>query len=194
MMQVNMVSGGIPLLGGDAITPCGTLLSVTASELEISRIDTIVLVENGITARYWHKCRIPCELSKALMVYRGHDSQSKTVRQWLRQLPATVQKIGYFDFDPAGLGMAIDYQMDAILIPDPINDQLIKGINNKPEAHDNQLVKRPDLGQQLPETCHDMWQWMIGKGRKCAVTQERLTVLDWSLRLLDFSQGNNAAI
>ncbi|MDX2503907.1 MAG: hypothetical protein QNL62_05465 [Gammaproteobacteria bacterium] len=184
MMHVNVKSGVVPLAQGDAATPPGTLLSVSVADIITKHVDTIVLVENGIVARYWHKCRIPAELSNALMVYRGHGADGRTVRQWVKQLPCTIKKIGYFDFDPAGLGMAIDYEMDAILIPDPLDNQLIKGINNKPESHVEQLMHRPGLGEQLPESCHEVWKWMTSEGRKCAVTQERMTEMDRPLRLL----------
>lgn len=184
MMQVNAMSGAVPLVQGDAVTPQGTLLSVAAADVLTECVDAIVLVENGIVARYWHKCRIPSDLSNALMIYRGHGADSETVRQWIKKLPSTVKKVGYFDFDPAGLGMAIDYGVDAILIPALLDDQLIEGINNKPECHIEQLSHRPDLGKQLPGSCHEIWEWMIAEGRKCAVTQERLMVLDWPLHVL----------
>lgn len=188
MMQVNVISGVVPLSQGDAITPPSTLLEVSAGDVLISRLDAVVLVENGIVARYWHKCRIPAEFSRALMIYRGHGAENmKCVRQWIEQLPPTVKKVGYFDFDPAGLGIAIDYHMDAILIPDPLDERLIEGINNKPESHDKQLARRPDLGKQLPASCHKVWSWMTNNNRKCAVTQERLSVMKWLLRLIPLS-------
>ena len=83
--------------------------------------------------------------------------------------------------------MAVDYNMDAILIPDPINDALITGINNKPESHANQLLKRPNLREQLPKSCRWVLKWMTSEGRQCAVTQERLMVLGWRLRLLELT-------
>lgn len=123
------------------------------------------------------------------MVYRGDSKDAKIVRKWLDSLPVDIKKIGYFDFDPAGLGMAIDYGLDAILIPDPLDNELVKGINSKPEVHVEQLMYRPDLGEQLPGSCRETWKWMVAEGRKCAVTQERLTVLGWQLRLLPVFDG-----
>jgi len=188
MMQVNVISGVVPIAQGDAITPPGTLLEVTADDLQTDRIDTVVLVENGIVARYWHKSQIPAELASALMVYRGHSAENtKCVRRWIDQLPSPIKKVGYFDFDPAGLGIAIDYRMDAILIPDSLDERLIEGTNNKPESHVLQLARRPDLCVQLPASCFEVWTWMTTDNRKCAVTQERLTVMNWPLCLLPLS-------
>lgn len=187
MIQVNVLSGVVPLQQGDAITPSSTLLSVASEDLDTDRLNAVVLVENGIVARHWHKCRIPTELSAALMVYRGHGGDADTVRRWLNGLPDTVKKVGYFDFDPAGLGMAIDYGVDTILIPDSLNDHLVEGINNKPETHVEQLARRPDLGDQLPNSCQETWAWMTAEGRKSAVTQERITSMNWLLRELSMS-------
>lgn len=185
LMKVNVISGTVPLTQGEATTPTGTLLEVNANNVLVDRIKAVVLVENGIVARHWHQCRIPAELSNALMVYRGHGNESvKCVREWIDSLPQSVMKVGYFDFDPAGIGIAIDYRMDAILIPDPLSERLIEGVNNKRESHDAQLAHRPRLGEQLPASLHKVWSWMTENNRKCAVTQERLLVMDWSLRIL----------
>jgi len=187
MMHVNMRSGEIPLSQGSVVTPPGTLLYVPVDDILVDGIEVVILMENGIVARNWDKCQIPEALSNGLMVYRGHDSAVRTVRDWLERLPSRVKKVGYFDFDPSGFGMAVDYGVDAILIPDPLDDELVKGISNKQETHDEQLLNRPKLGEQLPKACYEVWNWMTAENRKCAITQERLTVLGKSLRLLDTS-------
>ncbi len=187
MLWVNRPSGEIPLVQGHAVTPEGTLISVATNDIRTEDITMMVIVENGTVARNWHKCIVPDELAAALIVYRGHGELASTVRAWLASLNADIKKIGYFDFDPAGLGMAVDYNMDAILIPDPINDALITGINNKPESHANQLLKRPNLREQIPKSCRWVLKWMTSEGRQCAVTQERLMVLGWRLRLLELT-------
>ena len=192
MIRVSKLSGEIPLTQGNAVTPRGTLLSVSASDILVNKITSVILVENGIVARYWYKSLVPEDLAAALIVYRGHGSEAEATRTWLYNLPTDIKKIGYFDFDPAGLGIAVDYNMDAILIPDPLNDELIEGTNNKPETHGKQLTNRPNLAEQLPESCRSVWAWMTSEGKKCAVTQERLMVLGWPLRLLTFS--NNQAL
>ncbi len=184
MIQVNRRSGAIQMTLGNAVTTPGTLLSVAASEIFVEENSAVVLVENGIAARYWHQCCVPHELADALMVYRGHESDAETVRKWLANLPAGVLKVGYFDFDPAGFGMAIDYGVDAILVPDPLDDKLIQGINNKPESHLKQAARLPDLDKRLPEPYRRIWDWMTSNGRRCAVTQERLIVLKWPLQLI----------
>ena len=191
MMRASRLSGEIPLVQGNAVTPQGTLISVAADDILVNNIKTAIIVENGIIARDWYKCIVPDELATALVVYRGHGSEAGAVRAWLSNLPADIRKIGCFDFDPAGLGIAVDYSMDAILIPDPLNDDLIEGINNKPETHAKQLLNRPNLYDQLPKSCHWVLSWMTSERRKCAVTQERLMVLGWPLRILELTNDQD---
>ena len=182
MMQVNVRTGAVPLRQGSACTPPGTLLAVTASELLTEHLTATVLVENGIVARRWAQCHIPPDLTGALMVYRGHSSDVKVVSEWLDALPSTIRRVGYFDFDPAGIGMAIDYKVDALLIPTVLDESLVAGFMNKPESFSEQMARRPALGGQLPAALRDVWQWMVS--HRCAVTQESLTVSNRSLRLL----------
>ena len=187
MLWVNRPSGEIPLVQGNALTPERTLISVATNDILMDEIKTTVIVENGIVARNWYKCIVPDELATALIVYRGHGELASTVRAWMASLNADIKKIGFFDFDPAGLGIAVDYEMDAILIPDPVNDDLITGFNNKPDTHIKQLLNRPNLHGHLPKSCRWVFNWMTSEGRRCAVTQERLMVLGWQMRILELT-------
>ena len=187
MLWVSCLASEIPLVQGDAVTPPGTLISVPADDILMNEIKTTVIIENGTVAKDWYKSIVPNELAMALMVYRGHGGTASTVRTWASNLSPDIRKIGYFDFDPSGLGIAIDYNMDAILIPDPLDDSLTEGINNKPDIHDKQLMNRPDLREQLPASCRQVFDWMTSDNRKCAVTQERLMVIGRPLRILELN-------
>lgn len=180
LMQVNVRSGEVPLKQGDAVTPPDTLLSITPDDLAIDRIKSVVIVENGIIARHWHKCRIPADLDDSIMVYRGHDANATVVKRWIKSISSNITAIGYFDFDPAGLGLAIDYQVNGILIPDPLDDEFFEQSKNKTDLYHDQLLQRPNIDSQLPENLMKVWQYMTD--RKCAVTQERITAMKWGLK------------
>jgi hypothetical protein len=184
MISVNSATRSIHLKQGIATTPSGTLLQVMASDILVDSISKVLIIENGAIAMHWRLAKIPTELSDALMVYRGHGNDARSVINWLRQLPTHVQKFGYFDFDPSGLGMAVDYSLDGILVPDPLEENLLDGINNKPDTFDSQMRNRPNLREHLPQEYLDIYEWMTCRERKCAITQERITQLQWNLRLL----------
>lgn len=173
----------ISLQQGTATTPRGTLLRVKSSDITFAPSDKVVVTENGMAALHWHDFSIPGDVEESIMVYRGHDNEAQHVSRFLKSLPSSVLKIGFFDFDPAGIGMAVDYDCDAILIPDQLTDDLIVGINNKPDTFVDQMRKRPDLESIIPDTLLDLWSWMTSADRKCAITQERLLSNKQQLKL-----------
>jgi len=189
-MRVNVREGRVPTTNGQAVTPPGTLLTIDATDLDVTQIHNVVIVENGIVAMHWDRCRIPQALESALMVYRGHGSETATVRQWLNCLPAETGLVGYFDFDPAGLALAVDYGVDAILVPQPFPDVRGASPGNKPEAYRVQIEHRPNLLDELPEGWKSILAWMMADQRECAVTQERITVDGRTLQLVDAQTGN----
>lgn len=113
-------NSSIHLSTGEARTPPGTLLSVRPDELTIKVLSHVIVIENGAAMRYWHS--INQEKFRArnpLFVYRGHNESARHVNRWLATLPPSVERIGYFDFDPAGIQMGFSHpSLDAVLVPD----------------------------------------------------------------------------
>jgi hypothetical protein len=188
MLRVNAGEGVVRLRQGEARTPPGTLLFVAAEDLVVEAGDTVVVVENGATARAWHRCLTPEPLRRALMVYRGHDQEGRVVRDWYAGLPPGVTRVGYFDLDPAGLGLAMKLGAEAILVPSELDPCLLTAPGNKPETHLAQMEARPGLRDQLPSGWRALFDWM--RANRCAVTQERLTVTGRALRLLPANKAD----
>lgn len=176
MVQVSSATGMVPGTHGDAITPPGTILKIDAEYLDTSRITSVVLVENGAIARYWNRVSLPDGITDPLMLYRGHGEESAAGSKWISGLPDNILKVGFFDFDPAGIGMSLDYGLDAVIIPATLSEELIAGKNNKPEDYDKQMARRRDLGLSIPDSLREAWDWMTDGTRKCAVTQEIMMV------------------
>ena len=109
----------IHLRQGTATTPSATLLSIDINDLTIGERDVVVLVENGMVMREWARIVLPEMPSAPLFVYRGHGDNARMVRQWLRGLPKSVERLGYFDWDPAGITMGVEGRLlDGLLVPD----------------------------------------------------------------------------
>ena len=185
MIRVNCQSGIIPLHNGNVSTVEKTLLQVNANQIRLEDLLCAVIIENGAAAINWHAYNKPSAARNAVVVYRGHGSEVKYVKNWIDSLEDSVVKIGFFDFDPAGIGMALDYNVDYILVPDQLNSDLVSGKNNKPEHFDSQIVKRSNLENELPESLKEIWKWMSQSDIKCAITQEKMLALNLTLRLLD---------
>ena len=107
--QLITVAGreAIPMSTGDAITPPKSMLFVDVNTLDLSRIDSVIIIENGPIMRHWDRVDIPSECGAPLLVYRGHGRDARLVKEFTQKATAAgVMTCAFFDFDPAGLSMA----------------------------------------------------------------------------------------
>lgn len=112
-------------LGGDTITlrnastravaPPGTLLMVDETAIDTEG-ETLIVVENGAVLRHCDRLLWPRDLQGALLLYRGHGVDARAVRRVVSRGSHRLAA-GFFDFDPAGLDMALNYGVEEILIP-----------------------------------------------------------------------------
>ncbi len=164
-------------------TPAGTMLYLDFNTIDLSSFTAVVIVENGAAAISWIDFKIPQELKNYIVVYRGHDAESRYVKEFLNKLPDDISKIGFFDFDPAGIGMAIDYKVDAILIPEILDKNILK--RNKKDCFEAQINRRPNLEKEIPVRWLKTWKWLTNKENKCAITQENMLANKIKLKLLE---------
>lgn len=185
MVWVARRAGTIATRTGGIQTPPGVLAMAASEEIVLDQIDRVVIVENGAAARCWHQANIPPNLEGALLLYRGHGAEGKAAATWLKALPARIRKIGFFDFDPAGLKLALDYEVDAILVPaDREDPALLAEPHNTPGSHEDQ-IRRYAQRPALPLTWQALWEWMTSDGRRCALMQENLVARRWPLEIIE---------
>ncbi|ROQ20160.1 hypothetical protein EDC38_0758 [Marinimicrobium koreense] len=110
----------IELSTGTALTPPGTLLSVRPEELTLRGLSHVIVIENGAAMRHWHDIGLKeLGVQNPLFIYRGHNESAFRVNAWLASLPSSVERIGFFDFDPAGVQMGFSHPaLDAVIVPD----------------------------------------------------------------------------
>lgn len=116
-------SDGVPLKPGSCECPSKGFLGVSLEDIDLSEVKQLVLIENGQAFRDWHLYQFPEILSNALFVYRGHGSNAQLVKQLFQSLSDDSLKVGFFDFDPAGIDMAHDGNFDAVIFPYFWNDK-----------------------------------------------------------------------
>ena len=104
----------IPTLNGGCCTPIGTVLSVPPELLNGQVFDKLVVIENGILMRCWASVSWPLEIRDAVFVYRGHGTNEVAVKQLVTEASASY---GFYDFDPAGLLMAVRSGCGGIVVP-----------------------------------------------------------------------------
>jgi hypothetical protein len=116
MIKVTRADGtALKLTSGPAIVPPGALLNVEPESLVVAQ-EAVVIVENGAVMRHWHEINLPDPIKSAILVYRGHGEDARHVLNLMKDGGAG-SRVGFFDFDPAGLQMGLTLPVDALLIP-----------------------------------------------------------------------------
>lgn len=110
--------GLIPLACGQAgLAPKGSYLAVDPADIVLRDNDPIILVENGDTFLRRDQVLVPDELKSALWVYRGHNTIAKAVLRFIQEEKRRRPVVGFFDYDPAGVDIAIQTDLDSVLLP-----------------------------------------------------------------------------
>ncbi|MDR9469338.1 hypothetical protein [Marinospirillum sp.] len=174
-------------VSGDAIkTPVGSVLSVLAESLDREHLKTqkLVIVENGAIMPHWHDIQLPSDWKDAVIIYRGHRENMRTVGEIARTQPD--EKLGwFFDFDPAGLALGFDQGKGVLMIPEAwagFNSET--GVNQPSKYHDQKnalnRIKR-QAGAELQAIVEHM------ENHSLAVMQEHLVHRRTNLMALSFS-------
>lgn len=142
----------IPTLSGDAFTPPGTLLSVPGDAIDLSKIEKVVVIENGAVIRHWDDIQLPERCTGALFVYRGHSNDVSIVSDLVRRAGASgLETYAFFDFDPAGLALAARSGCGYTLIPHDwdlltANSEFVQRFNKPGAFLDQATLLREILG------------------------------------------------
>ena len=137
--------GAIPLITGDAMTPPGSMLYVSIDAVDLSRLDSVVVIENGSVIRHWDRISLPSECAAPLFVYRGHGRDASIVKAFTQNaVAAGVMTCAFFDFDPAGLQMATQAGVSCAIVP--LNWRSM----TKNDPFVSKFNKREEFAKQLP--------------------------------------------
>jgi hypothetical protein len=170
----------IQLSTGDALTPAGTYLSTTFESIDLQNFDKIIVVENGTVFKNWSNSVLPEDILDALVIYRGHDTGSRDVKELLKSKGEHTQIFAAVDFDPEGFRIALDFDADAILTPERYEElRLLPNINKDPEFTKQNNHKCESM---IPLKWKPIWNWMHDS--RTAITQESILVKNWPLMLL----------
>lgn len=108
----------VPLKAGPYVTPSGTVLGVDESALDMEELlkRRLVIIENGALMVNWDRYRLPAPWDQALRLYRGHGDNLRRVAGIIDRMAGSA--IAYFfDFDPAGIAMAIHLGKGNLVVP-----------------------------------------------------------------------------
>ncbi|SIQ99669.1 DUF7281 domain-containing protein [Marinobacterium stanieri] len=175
MIKVARADGtALKLTAGPAIVPPGSLLNVESEALIVAQ-EPVVIVENGAAMRNWQEINLPDHIKSAILIYRGHGGDAQHVLNLLKGGGAAC-RVGFFDFDPAGLQMGLTLPIDGLLIPADW-PALTADANwvrdyNKPESFWHQGVALQYLKQHAPASLTTLIQHI--ELNQLAITQEHI--------------------
>ncbi|MCW8107801.1 hypothetical protein OPS25_04720 [Alteromonas ponticola] len=111
--------GYFACIGEGVRLPPGNAIRTSYSSLQISKLKTVVVVENLDIFDQWHSANWSQRCEHTIAVYRGHEkSVSKGVKALLTGLPNHVQVIAFCDYDPEGAKIALTLpRLSALLLP-----------------------------------------------------------------------------
>ncbi|PHQ16901.1 DUF7281 domain-containing protein [Marinobacter profundi] len=108
----------IRVSGSPVRTPPGAVLSVVPEQLDADALkgQPLVVIENGALMPHWPEIRLPDGWSDAVLLYRGHRENQRAATELMAVQPS--ERLGlFFDFDPAGLVMALQAGKGWLFVP-----------------------------------------------------------------------------
>ncbi|WP_435276063.1 hypothetical protein ACMAZF_03315 [Psychrobium sp. nBUS_13] len=105
-------------------TPPQINIELDIHTIDLSRYDYLIVVENRDSFNQWHRYKVSLDITRPLVVYRGHDKyHSKACAglksRWLQEKGAAGQ-VYFGDFDVHGIGIAVDAKVayQHLLLPE----------------------------------------------------------------------------
>lgn len=184
MLQVARPSDSlIKTSWGTATTPRYTLLSVRPQDISLEE-ENIIIIENGDTIRNWPDIKLPLGLQDSLLIYRGHASSAKYIREKIHCHPEN-KLYAYFDFDPSGVSKALSLGVKNIIVPcnweDIQNNHVFKF--NKTSTFWKQIQDLNQIESHYSLSVREIATHM--KIHNIALTQEHLTAHNIDLTILN---------
>lgn len=183
----------ISTVNGTTNTPNGTIIALGPNALDIDKINTLVIVENGSLMVHWDRWANVPWLDKALLVYRGHGKNVDLVQSFVKKVRGNSKIICFPDFDPSGFDIALRFNPDALIVPSEwqawrADSTFVKKFNKS----DNYFAQAGKLGadwsQRYPITKSNSALGALLKHieqEKLAITQEHMIANDKPIMLLD---------
>ena len=160
----------------------GLLITTTLGHLDISTIQSLVIIENGamMTRLFdWYQ-HLEVEWQNSLFIYRGHGSNIKAVLELLERLPKQASVAFYGDFDPYGINIASHFYKVhplAMIVPEVWCEITVGHIDNNLEKFLKQIVHSRDISidQDEPTVFRQVYQHI--KNNQLAIMQENVNRL-----------------
>jgi len=177
------------------ITPSGVVVSLTPDKIDLAKIESLLIIENGTLMTHWNELipLLPKEYQSSLIVYRGHGQNQNMLVELISNLSDDIPIGVFYDFDGAGYDMALnlaEIRNISILHPGKWNEihklpnEVFKKLNKQDSFLDQteQLMNRIN-STLTPKPIMDMLIYL--REHRIAITQEHLIRHQYSISKTD---------
>ncbi|HEV8078886.1 MAG TPA: hypothetical protein VGP45_10925, partial [Marinobacter sp.] len=108
----------VSIAGERSATKPGSVLAVKPSVVDRDALTqrNLIVIENGSLLPDWSRICLPPAWQDAVLLYRGHGENARDVAGLVQAQPSDRLAF-YYDFDPAGMAMALNWGKGNILLP-----------------------------------------------------------------------------
>lgn len=116
-IRITTHTGNMSLKNGNCKIPPGTTLDIRYDDICIPT--EVIICENLEVFNQWHLVNLPEDLRGTITCYRGHDTQTTHLNNWLKSIQNDCNIIMFPDLDPSGIKNALSprYTKHSLLIP-----------------------------------------------------------------------------
>ncbi|EAZ97729.1 hypothetical protein [Marinobacter sp. ELB17] len=167
----------VSISGHPSATQLGSLLAVKPDAInrEVLTQQNLIVIENGSLMPNWHRIVLPQAWQDAVLLYRGHGENARDVNKLAQAQPSGRLAL-YYDFDPAGMAMALNWGRGHILVPQDwqaLDCSASGGLSQRGTYR--QQHASLDMAQAVAWTDQQRGILAFMANQECAIMQEHIT-------------------
>jgi len=167
----------VSISGQPSATQQGSVLAVKPGAINYEALtqQNLIVIENGSLMPDWHRIVLPQAWQHAVLLYRGHGENARDVNKLAQAQPSDRLAL-YYDFDPAGMAMALNWGRGHILVPQnwPVLDCSAAGGLSQRDTYRQQHAAL-NMAQAAARTDQQRSILAFMADHECAIMQEHIT-------------------
>ncbi|MBQ0763163.1 DUF7281 domain-containing protein [Marinobacter psychrophilus] len=177
MLMATAGGARVVINGEPSATQPGSILAVKPDPINREALtqQKLIVIENGSLMPDWSRIVLPEAWQDAVLLYRGHGENARDVIKLALAQPSDRLAF-YYDFDPAGMAMALNWGRGHILVPQdwPALDCSASGGLSQRGTYRQQHASL-NMAQAAARTEQQRRILAFMANQECAIMQEHIT-------------------